>query len=196
MKSTFTYVRNVIIFLLCVYAVVGLLGLSANRIRALLNLPQQDFYIKNANLDLLQSLLMPSDFSDDFGWYSQHINGFERSASTFLGGYYNHYKLTIYYRVRRHEESPVLNTDSEIKFWGEPDALNNVRDLRKTGFANFQEVDCAFKMDDTVTCSMTIASANNVFDLEINYEKPGDIDGMVSILNQIIGIIEGKVEPN
>ncbi len=192
MKST--YVRNIIIFLLCAFAILSLLGLSANRIRAALDFPERQVSVENEDSTLLQLLLLPADFSDHFGWYWQRIGQSGPRATSMLGGYYNQYKLDIIQSVFTYEEPPIWGIESGIQFLGRPDALESVHNLQDDGMVDFQNTECLFNLDDTIVCHMKIRDADTAFDLEINYYERRNVDAMENILNSILDAIAKKLK--
>ncbi|HLO31603.1 MAG TPA: hypothetical protein VK249_20795 [Anaerolineales bacterium] len=192
MKST--YIRNIITFLLYALAILGLLGLFANRIRAALNFPERDVVVENKDSTLLQLLLMPADFSDQFSWYRQWIGQSGLGATSMLGGYYNQYKLDIIQGVFTYEEPPIWGKEGGIRFLGMPDALNDVHDLQGAGRADFQDTECLFNLDDTIICRVKIRDADTAFELEINYDERRNVEAMENILNSVLDAIVKKLK--
>lgn len=192
MKPSYRYARNVIVFLFMVFAVCSLLALLVKPIRAMLNLPEQQIRIDNANPLFVELTLIPTDFSNEYHWYYQSLTGYASGSTSMLVGYYNYRKITVHQSISKYEQIPFRSEESGIHFIGKPGAFNNVYDLQKAGVADFLKTECLFNLDDTIICRIDISKSNIVFDVEINYGKPGDIEGMESILNSVLNAIADK----
>jgi hypothetical protein len=170
-----------------------LLALLVKPIRALLNLPEKQYYLVDANPELIRLVLEPEDFSIEFGWFLHWVAGSEYGATSILDGYYSHQRLSIIQSVYLYGEPQVWDKPGGIQFLGKSGVLGSVRNLEDENLVDFQKAECLFNLDDTIICRVNIGNSDIGYELEINYGKQGDIAGIERILNVIFDAMDDKL---
>ena len=193
-KPLYIHARNVIIFLISAYIVLSFLRLFEPSARAMLNLPEEHLDIDNANPVLLELALTPKDFSDEYRWYYQSLTGYERGATSELGGHYRGYRFDIFQSVSKYNQDLFWTKDGDFQYLSGPVALSGVHNLQEIGVADFQKTECLFDLDDRITCRMGIGDSDIGMELEINYHNQDDKNAMKRILNLVIDTIGEKLK--